>query len=548
MRKVGTQGPKAPKSGTPNPDPVRGSDKNKRDAASKPRGYKVSAREESVLQEKSDKFNEEFKSKLGYGSTLGQLKSVFARGMGAFQVSHSPKVSSATQWAYARVNAFLYLMKNGRPKNSGYIQDNDLLPSGHKAKSKLTKNHNRPGDHPQKNGMPVAGKKKLAKLRGGNSKAAKSLKKKKREPEKSAGPAGWGFGKVEGVEVGEFDVVYVRSGTKLFHKNSGAKSKPLTVVGKKSKNVLEVEDDDGNIFNIKLSKMKLFDHEKEKELELKGKKKKLEGPYKKKKKAKAKAKKEKIEEIKKGGERKLTNEEKEIVRDRVNKGNTTDKTKLNIDKAVLSNELYMDVTSETSPSLEPRLKEHQHRITKNKSLSEGMDSWTSISYTEFRAMDRKKFENFDLEDSELEELKQDYESFKLGVRMAPRFKSLDGENIVYRGGSLGARDGKLDNILKAGVGGVISEGAHHSMSRSFDVADGFASASSGVMMRIKTKTGRMVERVSSHDDELEVIGLPETKYRIKGIQEHVFPTKLTWDGDAKAGKNGYRLFLDLEEI
>jgi len=38
-------------------------------------------------------------------------------------------------WAIARVNAFLYLLKNGRPKNSGYKQDNDLLPAGHPRKS-----------------------------------------------------------------------------------------------------------------------------------------------------------------------------------------------------------------------------------------------------------------------------------------------------------------------------------------------------------------------------------------------------------------------------
>jgi hypothetical protein len=40
-------------------------------------------------------------------------------------------VQSQQQWAYARVNAFLYLLKNGRPENPKYTQDNDLLPAKH---------------------------------------------------------------------------------------------------------------------------------------------------------------------------------------------------------------------------------------------------------------------------------------------------------------------------------------------------------------------------------------------------------------------------------
>jgi hypothetical protein len=46
-------------------------------------------------------------------------------------VSHSPVVKSASQWAFARVNAFLYLLKNGRPENPKYTTDNDLLPEKH---------------------------------------------------------------------------------------------------------------------------------------------------------------------------------------------------------------------------------------------------------------------------------------------------------------------------------------------------------------------------------------------------------------------------------
>jgi len=59
------------------------------------------------------------------------LASVFQRGLGAFNTSRSPRVKSASQWAFARVNAFLYLVKNGRPQNANYTTDYDLLPTKH---------------------------------------------------------------------------------------------------------------------------------------------------------------------------------------------------------------------------------------------------------------------------------------------------------------------------------------------------------------------------------------------------------------------------------
>lgn len=122
---------KAPKSGTPNPNPKRGSDKNKPGAAASEGKVKVPASVEKTLKRKSDEFNERYKKKLGYGVTLPKLRVVYQRGVGAFQTSHSPNVTSAEQWAQARVNAFLYLVKNGRPQNAKYVGDNDLLPKGH---------------------------------------------------------------------------------------------------------------------------------------------------------------------------------------------------------------------------------------------------------------------------------------------------------------------------------------------------------------------------------------------------------------------------------
>ena len=126
--------PKAPKSGTPNPNP-KGQGTAKGDASTS-RGAKVSQKDLASLQKKSDDFNERYKSKLGYGVTVGQLKAVFQRGLGAFNVSHSPRIQSPTAWAQARVNAYLYLVRNGRPQNPKYTGDFDLLPKGHPKSNK----------------------------------------------------------------------------------------------------------------------------------------------------------------------------------------------------------------------------------------------------------------------------------------------------------------------------------------------------------------------------------------------------------------------------
>ena len=123
------ESPKAPKSDTPNPRP-KGEGSAKGDASGKT-GAKVSEQDKKALQKKADDFNDRYKEKLGYGVTVGMLSSVFQRGLGAFNTSHSPNVKSASQWAHARVNAFMYLVKNGRPENAKYTTDYDLLPKKH---------------------------------------------------------------------------------------------------------------------------------------------------------------------------------------------------------------------------------------------------------------------------------------------------------------------------------------------------------------------------------------------------------------------------------
>lgn len=128
---------KAPKSKTKNENP-QGEGSAKGNASGK-RGAEVTERQEQALQKKVDEFNEKDSNTKNGRATLGALKSVFQRGIGAFNTSHSPEVTSSEQWAYARCNAFLYLLKNGRPQNPKYITDYDLLPKDHpKSKEKMS--------------------------------------------------------------------------------------------------------------------------------------------------------------------------------------------------------------------------------------------------------------------------------------------------------------------------------------------------------------------------------------------------------------------------
>ena len=126
------ESPKAPKSDTPNPNPK--GEGTARGSAASSRGAEVDAATEESLKKKADEFNEKYKAKLGYGANVGALKSVYQRGLGAYNTSRSPAVAArggAKQWAMARVNAFLYLLKEGRPQNKNYTTDYDLLPAQH---------------------------------------------------------------------------------------------------------------------------------------------------------------------------------------------------------------------------------------------------------------------------------------------------------------------------------------------------------------------------------------------------------------------------------
>ena len=110
---------------------VEGSDENPEGSASGTRGgIEISEATEKALKTKVEEHNEEHGEKEGKKVDLGMLKAVYRRGAGAFSTSHRPGMTRQ-QWSMARVNAFLYLVRNGRPEDAKYKGDNDLLPKDH---------------------------------------------------------------------------------------------------------------------------------------------------------------------------------------------------------------------------------------------------------------------------------------------------------------------------------------------------------------------------------------------------------------------------------
>ena len=84
------------------------------------------------LAKKVEEHNEKHGDKKGKRVTLRMLSAVFRRGVGAYNTnpgSVRPSVTSSDQWAYARVNAFLFAVRTGKFRRGKF--DLDLLPSGH---------------------------------------------------------------------------------------------------------------------------------------------------------------------------------------------------------------------------------------------------------------------------------------------------------------------------------------------------------------------------------------------------------------------------------
>lgn len=127
-------GDKSQSTPAPEKDQVKGSDKNPEgSAASASSDIEVSDSTRTALENKVEEHNKAMNDdgKPSWSrTTVGQLLAVYRRGAGAYSTSHRPGVSRGA-WAMARVNAYLYLLRNGKPEDGKYTTDNDLLPSGH---------------------------------------------------------------------------------------------------------------------------------------------------------------------------------------------------------------------------------------------------------------------------------------------------------------------------------------------------------------------------------------------------------------------------------
>jgi uncharacterized protein len=97
------------------------------------------------------------------------------------------------------------------------------------------------------------------------------------------------------------------------------------------------------------------------------------------------------------------------------------------------------------------------------------------------------------------------------------------EGQVFRGLSGPGADKVFEQVQAAGIGGIWSDAAPHSMSRNISTATSFSGYGSGkhsggdTMLRIQTKTGRSIEILNSLDEQ-EVVGMPGVQYRIKAIK------------------------------
>ena len=98
---------------------------------------KASADQKKTLKKKADDHNKKVGNARTKRTNVRTLTAVFDRGLAAYTGNPSsvrPTVTSGSQWAFARVNSFLYVLRNGKWR--GGKHDQDLLPRGHPQSSK----------------------------------------------------------------------------------------------------------------------------------------------------------------------------------------------------------------------------------------------------------------------------------------------------------------------------------------------------------------------------------------------------------------------------
>ena len=97
----------------------------------------MSAKLRKALQKKADDHNEKVGDAKTKKTNVRTLYAVYKRGIGAYRTNPSsvrPNVSSPEQWAMARVNSFLFALRNGKFRSGRH--DQDLLPEGHPMSTK----------------------------------------------------------------------------------------------------------------------------------------------------------------------------------------------------------------------------------------------------------------------------------------------------------------------------------------------------------------------------------------------------------------------------
>ena len=126
---------KRTKAQTPAPkkDRISGSKKNRKGSAGD--GKKVTFSKAVIAGLENKVANHNKTASKGRRATLSMLKAAYRRGAGAFSTSYRPG-QNRNSWAMGRVNAFLRLLKSGKPSKAAYTQDNDLLPASHPRSTK----------------------------------------------------------------------------------------------------------------------------------------------------------------------------------------------------------------------------------------------------------------------------------------------------------------------------------------------------------------------------------------------------------------------------
>jgi hypothetical protein len=104
---------------------VYGSERNEVGSASTANsGIEVGAATEAALRNLIASYSEQYPK--APKPSMGQLKAVYRRGAGAFSASHRPNMNR-NQWALARVNTFLKMLRGDAVKQSYRAADQDLL-------------------------------------------------------------------------------------------------------------------------------------------------------------------------------------------------------------------------------------------------------------------------------------------------------------------------------------------------------------------------------------------------------------------------------------